>query len=154
MFYPTIKGTLFLLNNTFIDMHKNETKIRVRYGETDQMGVVYHANYASYFEVGRTEWLRQYGITYKSMEDDGIMLPVISLEIKYKNSARYDDLLTIKTSIKNIPKARIEFDYELVNEKGDLLAIGNTVLVFIDMKRNRPTRCPEYLLEKLKESTL
>ncbi|WP_132706111.1 acyl-CoA thioesterase [Winogradskyella wandonensis] len=135
-------------------MYKNETKIRVRYGETDQMGVVYHANYASYFEVGRTEWLRQYGITYKSMEDSGIMLPVISLEIKYKNSARYDDLLTVVTSIKKLPKARIEFDYELINENGDLLATGHTALVFIDMKRNRPTRCPDYLMKKLTENTL
>ena len=131
-------------------MYKNKTQIRVRYGETDQMGVVYHANYASYFEVGRTEWLRGYGITYKSMEETGVMLPVISLEIKYKNSAKYDDLLTVKTSIKKLPTARIEFDYELINEKGDLLAIGSTDLVFIDMKRNRPMRCPDYLLNKLK----
>lgn len=131
-------------------MYKNQTQIRVRYGETDQMGVVYHANYASYFEVGRTEWLREYGITYKSMEETGVMLPVISLEIKYKNSAKYDDLLTIKTSINKLPSARIEFDYELVNESGDLLATGSTDLVFIDMKRNRPMRCPDYLLDKLK----
>ena len=131
-------------------MYKNQTQIRVRYGETDQMGVVYHANYASYFEVGRTEWLREYGITYKSMEETGVMLPVISLEIKYKNSARYDDLLTIKTSIKKLPSARIEFDYELVNESGDLLATGSTDLVFINMKRNRPMLCPDYLLDKLK----
>ena len=131
-------------------MYKNQTQIRVRYGETDQMGVVYHANYASYFEVGRTEWLREYGITYKSMEETGVMLPVISLEIKYKNSARYDDLLTIKTSIKKLPSARIEFDYELVNESGDLGATGSTDLVFINMKRNRPMRCPDYLLDKLK----
>lgn len=135
-------------------MHKNETKIRVRYGETDQMGVVYHANYATYFEVGRTEWLRQYGITYKSMEDTGIMLPVISLEIKYKNPAKYDDELTVVTSIKNLPRARIEFDYELVNASGELLATGNTVLVFVDMKRNRPTRCPDYLIKKLTENSL
>ena len=131
-------------------MYKNQTQIRVRYGETDQMGVVYHANYASYFEVGRTEWLREYGITYKSMEETGVMLPVISLEIKYKNSAKYDDLLTIKTSIKKLPSARIEFDYELVNESGDLLATGSTDLVFVDVKRNRPMRCPDYILDKLK----
>lgn len=135
-------------------MYKNETKIRVRYGETDQMGVVYHANYATYFEVGRTEWLRQYGLTYKSMEESGIMLPVISLEIKYKNSAKYDDDLTVITSIKNLPKARIEFDYELLNAKKELLATGNTVLVFVDMERNRPTRCPDYLMKKLTENTL
>ena len=129
-------------------MRKNKTKIRVRYGETDQMGVVYHANYASYFEVGRTEWLRQYGITYKSMEETGVMLPVISLSINYKSSAKYDDVLTVVTSLKDIPTVRIEFDYELFSEKGELLATGHTALVFMDMKRNRPTRCPEYLLKK------
>lgn len=135
-------------------MNKNEIKIRVRYGETDQMGVVYHANYASYFEVGRTEWLRQYGITYKSMEENGIMLPVVSLNIKYKNSARYDDLLIVKTWIAKLPMASIEFNYELINEKDELLATGNTVLVFIDMEKNRPTRCPKYLLDKIKAKML
>ncbi|RZN81436.1 MAG: acyl-CoA thioesterase [Winogradskyella sp.] len=135
-------------------MNKNETQIRVRYGETDQMGVVYHANYASYFEVGRTEWLRQYGITYKSMEENGIMLPVVSLNIKYKNSARYDDLLTLKTSLKKTPMASIEFDYELLNNKNELLATGNTILVFIDMEKNRPTRCPKYLLNKIESKKL
>lgn len=132
-------------------MSKNKIQFRVRYGETDQMGVVYHANYASYFEVGRTEWLREYGITYKSMEEKGVMLPVISLKINYKNSAKYDDLLTLKTTLKKIPTATIEFDYELVNEKDELLVTGNTVLAFVNKQRNRPTRCPKYLLEKLQD---
>ena len=83
------------------------------------------------------------------MEDNGIMLPVISLEIKYKNSAQYDDELILKTIVKNTPSVRIEFDYELLNGQGVILATGNTVLVFIDMERNRPTRCPSYLLDKL-----
>lgn len=144
----------FFINQHKLMIHTNETQVRVRYGETDQMGVVYHANYASYFEVGRTEWLRQYGITYKSMEENGIMLPVISLQINYKNSACYDDLLKVKTTLKKIPLASIEFDYELLNENGDILAKGNTVLAFIDMKRNRPTRCPKYLLDKLQNYSL
>ena len=127
-------------------MSFNETKIRVRYGETDQMGVVYHANYAVYFEIGRTEWLREHGLSYRKMEGEGIMLPVISLAINYKNSARYDDLIKVKTTL---TKASIEFNYEISNEEGALLATGNTVLAFIDMKRNRPTRCPKYLLDKL-----
>lgn len=130
-------------------MHLNETKIRVRYGETDQMGVVYHANYAVYFEVGRTEWLRQYGLSYSSMEADGIMLPVISLNVNYKNSARYDDVLKVKTTLKKMPTASIEFSYEICNQLGDLLATGSTILAFVDMKRNKPTRCPKYLLDKL-----
>ena len=111
--------------------------MRVRYGETDQMGVVYHANYAQYFEVGRTEWLRQFGITYKKMEEEGIMLPVISLNINYKNSARYDDVLKVKTRLKKIPIASIEFDYELFNEDQSF-SHRIYYLAFIDIKGNVP----------------
>jgi acyl-CoA thioester hydrolase len=118
------------------------------------MGVVYHANYAVYFEVGRTEWLRQFGLSYSSMEADGIMLPVISLTINYKNSARYDDVLKVITKLKKMPTASIEFDYELRNESDELLASGSTILAFIDMKRSRPTRCPKYLLDKLRNYSL
>lgn len=132
-------------------MKYNETEIRVRYGETDQMGVVYHANYAMYFEVGRTEWLREFGLSYSRMEAEGIMLPVISLSIKYKNSARYDDVLKVKTTLKKIPTASIEFEYELWNDSNVLLATGNTILAFIDKVKNRPTRCPKYLLDKLQD---
>lgn len=135
-------------------MNFNETKISVRYGETDQMGVVYHANYAVYFEVGRTEWLREFGLSYRTMEAEGIMLPVISLNINYKNSARYDDNLKVITKLKKMPTASIEFDYELRNESDELLATGSTILAFIDVKRNRPTRCPKYLLDKLRNYSL
>jgi len=124
----------------------------VRYGHTDQMGVVEHAHYAQYFEVGRTEWLRQFGMTYRQMEETGIMLPVISLNINFKNSARYDDVLKVKTRLKKLPTASIEFEYELLNEDGNLLAKGATVLAFIDMDRNRPTRCPKYLLDQLQDN--
>ncbi|MGB1232140.1 MAG: acyl-CoA thioesterase [Winogradskyella sp.] len=132
-------------------MQTNETKIRVRYGETDQMGVVYHANYAHYFEVGRTEWLREQGMSYSAMEANGIMLPVVNLAITYKSSARYDEVLTLKTTLKKMPTASIAFDYELFNASGVLLATGSTVLAFIDMEKNRPTRCPKYLLDKLQK---
>lgn len=135
-------------------MNFNETTIRVRYGETDQMGVVYHANYAQYFEVGRTEWLRQFGITYKSMEAEGVMLPVISLNINYKSSACYDDVLKVKTKLKKMPTASIEFDYELLDEDNNLLATGNTTLAFIDMNSKKPRRCPKYLLDKLQNYSL
>lgn len=135
-------------------MNYNVTEIRVRYGETDQMGVVYHANYAVYFEVGRTEWLREFGLSYSAMEAEGIMLPVISLHINYKNSARYDDVLKVKTKLKKMPTASIEFDYELRNKNEELLATGNTILAFIDAKRNKPTRCPKYLLDKLQNYSL
>ncbi|MEY8848732.1 acyl-CoA thioesterase [Psychroserpens sp. XS_ASV72] len=129
--------------------NSHEFQFRVRYGETDQMGVVYHGNYAQYFEMGRTEWLRKMGFSYKQMEDDGIMLPVISLLINYKKSARYDDLLKVKTKLVKKPTAKIEFDYEIVNENDEILATGNSVLVFMDMNRNRPTRCPDYILDQL-----
>ena len=130
-------------------MNYNETQIRVRYGETDQMGVVYHGNYAQYFEVGRLEWLRALNISYKKMEEDGVILPVVSLSIKYKKSACYDDVINVKTQLVKMPTASIEFDYEITNEKGDILALGNTVLAFIDRTTNRPMRCPKFILDKL-----
>jgi len=131
--------------------HVNEKIIRVRYGETDQMGVVYHANYACYLEVGRTEWLREFGLSYKQMEDEGIMLPVVSLTINYKNSACYDDVIKVTTTLRKLPKASIEFDYKIVDTENNLLATGYTKLAFIDMSTKRPTRCPNYLLDKLQK---
>lgn len=130
-------------------MNYHQVQIRVRYSETDQMRVVYHGNYAQYFEVGRVEWLRNKGISYKWMEDNGIMLPVVSLVMNYKKPARYDELLTLKTILKKQKSVRIEFDYELYNEKAELLTTGNSVLVFVDMKTGRPIAPPLYLLELL-----
>jgi acyl-CoA thioester hydrolase len=126
-----------------------EINIRVRYGETDKMGVVYHANYANYLEVARVEWLRALGISYKWMEDNGVMLPVISLNINYKNSARYDDLLTVVVNLKKEPGVKIEFDYTILGENGVILVEANTVLAFINMETGKPMRCPDYILEKL-----
>ena len=127
----------------------DEIEFRVRYAETDKMGVVYHGNYAQYFEMGRTEWLRQFGFSYKQMEDDGIMLPVVSLKVNYHKPARYDDLLKVKTEVVKKPTAKIEFDYKILNEKDEMLTSGSSVLVFFDKIKNRPTRCPEYILDKL-----
>lgn len=125
-------------------------KIRIRYSETDQMGVVYHGNYAQFFEIGRTEWLRSLDITYKEMEKTGIMLPVISLHCNFKKSAFYDDILTVTTTLKKIPSVKIEFDYEITNQVNELICTGSTILAFINSKTKRPTRCPEYILEKLR----
>ncbi len=130
-------------------MKKFSTSIRVRYGETDQMGVVYHGNYATYFEVARTEWLRSLGVTYKYMEDSGIMLPVISLSFDFIKSAKYDDILTITVELKKSPLVKIEFDYEIVNQNKEKISTGNSVLAFINMETNKPTKCPDYILEKL-----
>lgn len=127
----------------------DEIEIRVRYGETDQMGYVYHGNYAQYLEMGRIEWLRKLGISYKKMEEEGIMLPVLSLSINFKKSAYYDDVINVKTQLQKIPAARIEFDYILTNQNDEILSTANVVLVFVDMKTKKPIRCPAYILDKL-----
>ena len=130
-------------------MRKFTTDIRVRYGETDQMGVVYHGNYATYFEIARTEWLRNLGVTYKGLENNGIMLPVISLSFNFLKSAKYDDLLSISVFLKKRPLVKIEFDYEIYNQNKEKISTGNSVLAFIDMRTNKPIKCPDYILEKL-----
>lgn len=130
-------------------MKEHEFSVRVRYAETDQMGVVYHGNYAQYFEMGRVEWLRNMGVSYKWMEENGIMLPVVSLTTNYKKPARYDDLLTVKTVFKRQSSVKIEFDYEIYNEKQELLTTGYSMLVFVDMKTGKPTIPPSYVMDKL-----
>jgi acyl-CoA thioester hydrolase len=130
-------------------MNRHQTKIKVRYAETDQMGVVYHGNYAQYLEIGRLEWLTALGISYKEMEEIEVMLPVVSLNVNYKKPARYDDVLTITTTLVKQPTASIEFNYEIHNSGGDLLTTANTKLVFINKKSNFPMRCPQYILDKL-----
>ena len=135
-------------------MEYHQIQIRVRYSETDQMRVVYHGNYAQYFEMGRVEWLRNKGVSYKWMEDNGIMLPVVSLTMNYKKPARYDDLLTLKTILTNQSNVKIEFDYELYNEAQELLTTGSSILVFVDMKTGRPIAPPTYILELLKKKSM
>ena len=130
-------------------MKNFSTTVRVRYGETDQMGVVYHGNYSHYFEVARTEWLRSLGITYKDMELSGIMLPVISLSIDFISPAKYDDILTIEVNLVKKPMVKIEFDYLSTNQNHQKIAKGNTVLAFMNSETNRPTKCPDYILDKL-----
>jgi acyl-CoA thioester hydrolase len=113
------------------------------------MGYVYYGNYAEYFEVGRVEWLRSLGVSYKSLEDSGIMLPVLSMSIDFKKPARYDDLLTVSTILRKKPLVKIEFDFEIVNEEKELLTTGYTSLVFMDMKKNKPIKGPSYLLDQI-----
>jgi len=131
------------------ELHFNYT-LRTRYAETDQMGVVYYGNYPQYLELGRVEWLRAIGLTYKEMEAEGIMMPVGSLQIQYKKPALYDELITIRTKLKDLPSTKIEFDYEILNEKGELLSTANTILVFVDAKTFRPVRCPEKVLDLIR----
>lgn len=122
-------------------LHK--TQIRVRYGETDQMGYCYYGNYASYFEVGRVEALRALGMSYRKMEENGIMLPVSSFSVNYKRPARYDDLLTISTEIEKLEGVRLCFNYTIHNEKDELIADAKTTLVFVAKSTMRPTTPPE-----------
>lgn len=130
-------------------MFTAETQIRVRYGETDQMGFVYYGNYPEYFEVARVEALRSLGLTYRKMEEDGVGLPVVNINIDYKKAARYDDLLTIKTQIPELPGTKIKFQHEVFNENGELLTKASIVLVFVNIKTFRPVRCPQPLMEGL-----
>ncbi|QNL48975.1 acyl-CoA thioesterase [Olivibacter sp. SDN3] len=126
-----------------------KTHIRVRYAETDQMGYVYYGNYASYYEVARVEMLRSLGTSYKEMEDRRIMMPVLELSSKYLKPARYDELITIKVSIPEKPSLRIKFKYELFNERQELINIGETTLVFIDMNKSKPCLPPMDFQDKL-----
>ena len=123
-------------------MFTHETQVRVRYAETDQMGVVYYGNYATYYEVARVEALRAMGISYREIEESGTMLPVLELKIKYIRPAKYDELLTIKITVPSMPNTRIVFFYEIYNEGGTLLNKGETTLVFVDMLKNKPCQIP------------
>lgn len=131
-------------------MFISETSIRVRYGETDQMGYMYYGNYAQYYEVARTEMLRSLGTSYKAMEHNKVMLPVIELRCKYIKPAHYDDLLRVRVILKEIPKIRMRFEYEVYNAQDELINTGETTLVFVDMLKNRPCQCPTDFASKLK----
>ncbi len=131
-------------------MFESITQVRVRYAETDQMDVVYHGNYAQYFEVARAEAIRKLGFTYKTMEALGTYMPITELHCRFLRPAHYDDLLNVKVILKELPAGhKIEFDHEVYNEAGNLLAVGKVVLYFIDSKTKEKTTMPEELREKL-----
>jgi acyl-CoA thioester hydrolase len=132
-------------------MFVHKSKIRIRYAETDQMGYVYYGNYAIFYEVARVEALRSLNFSYNELEKSGIMLPVLELQIKYIKPAFYDDEIEIETTLSEMPKARIKFEYKTYNQIGDLLNFGNTTLVFVDIKTKKPTQAPKDLLEKLEK---
>ncbi|NNE55407.1 MAG: acyl-CoA thioesterase [Flavobacteriales bacterium] len=132
-------------------MIQTETKIRVRYGETDRMGYVYYGNYALYFEVARVELMRELGLTYKQIEDSGIQLPVSHYSIQYARPAYYDDEITVVCTIPEVPSGRIRFEYKCLNEAGDVLNTAETTLVFVDKRNGRPTRPPAELLDIFKK---
>jgi len=130
-------------------MIANEIQVRVRYGETDKMGIVYHGNYPLYYEMGRTELMREMGLTYSELEKTGIFMPVLRLNVLFLKPAYYDDLLIIRTSVKEMPASRIKFYYEIYNEKGELVNKGDTELAFVDVATRKPRKPPDRLLEIL-----
>ena len=131
-------------------MYQSETKVRVRYGETDQMGYVYYGNYAMYYEVARVESLRQLGLTYKELEDGGVMMPVLENKSKFLSPALYDDDLRIVTTIRERPSVRITFAYEIFNGTNQLIHQGETLLAFVDKTTGKPCRPPEHFQKVLK----
>ena len=131
-------------------MYTTEFKIRVRYAETDQMNVVYHANYITYFEVARTEAIRELGFTYREMEAMGVEMPVTEIIVRYLRSAQYDDILTVKTQLRNLPeKHHIDFYQEILNEKGKLITSGKVTLFFLDKATKKRSKMPDILKNKL-----
>jgi len=132
-------------------MIQTETSLRVRYGESDKMNYSYYGNYALYYEVGRTEMMRELGMSYRKLEDNGIMLPVLDLHVHYIKPAPYDELLTIKTYIKEKPTVKIKFEYEIFNEQNELINKGYTTLVFVDMKKNKPVRAPQIFMSLIQQ---
>lgn len=131
-------------------MYTCEITQRIRYGETDQMGYVYYGRYAEFYEIGRTELIRQMGITYRNLESNGIMLPVIKMAVKYHKPAAYDEIITIRTQLRSMPTARITFFYEILNENGELINEAEVQLVFTDSVSRKPVRPPANLLDALK----
>lgn len=131
-------------------MFCSETQLRVRYAETDQMGYVYYGNYAMYFEVARVEAMRSANFSYREMEEQGVMMPVLESHIRYLRPGKYDELLTIKTVIPHLPGARIRFEYQVFNESNELITEGWTTLTFLKKESHQPIRPPKNLLDLLK----
>jgi acyl-CoA thioester hydrolase len=128
------------------DFHK-----RVRYGETDQMGYLYYGNYAQYYEIGRVEMLRSTGLTYREMEQErGVLMPVVSLQMRFVRPARYDELLTIRTTLRQLPEKFITFEVEIYNEQGKLVNGGTVRLCFVEASSGKSIPAPDFLIEKLR----
>lgn len=132
-------------------MRENIVKISARYCETDQMGIIHHANYLIYMEQGRVSWLNELGFSYKKMEESGVLLPVYHIDIKYKKSAQFGDDLTVITRLRKVPSTKVEFDYEIKNSEGEICATAYLGLVFTDAKTFKPMRPLKDFVEKCKE---
>ena len=132
-------------------MITHDTQIRVLYRDTDKRGVVYHANYIVFFEAARNEMSRAIGLPYTLLEKMNIVMPIVEVESKYKAPAYYDDLLTVRSTIKELPAARAVVEYEVFNEAGTLLNTGKTVLGYVNTERMRPCRAPKEFLDELEK---
>lgn len=132
-------------------MYSYDTKIRICYGDVDQMGFVYYGNYLKFYEIARGESMRALGLSYRDMEERGVMMPVVKAELNYKKPAHYDDLITIRTFVRQMPQGpRMDFYYEVYNEKSQLLNHGFSQLAFVKKDTGVPCRCPDYFTELLK----
>lgn len=123
------------------------TNLRIRYSHTDQMGVVYYGNYPSFYEIGRTEFMRELGLSYATIEERGIIMPVVEMSSRYYKPFFYDDLIEIKTILKELPTSSVVFHHELLNSKSELCHTGIVKLGFISRQTNRPVRVPDYILQ-------
>lgn len=133
-------------------MFTHETQVKVRYAETDQMGIVYHGNYAQYYEIARTECFEaSSGMTYASMEEEGVMLPILEFQSKYLKPALYNQVLTIKTTVMTLPSVRLIVEYEIYNEEKQLINIGKTTLVFVDRESRKPCHPPESFMKNIRQ---
>jgi acyl-CoA thioester hydrolase len=132
-------------------MITSETSVRIRYGETDRMGYAYYGYYPFYYEQGRTDLLRQFGLSYSEMEDNGIMLPVAEMHIEYIAPTYYDELVTVRTSVIKKPAAKIEFVYEIFNSKNELINKAITILVFVKKENRKPCRPPKDFMDKIEK---
>ena len=132
-------------------MVKHAHSKRVRYGETDQMGYLYYGNYALYYEIGRVELFRSLGMSYRELEEElGVMMPVVNMSARYLRPARYDQLIRIETSIRQLPLKQVTFDFELFNEAGELVNGGRVTLCFVNTASGERVPCPEPMLELLR----
>jgi acyl-CoA thioester hydrolase len=129
----------------------SETNIRVRYGETDKMGYLYYGHYPAYFEVSRTEMIRLFGLSYREIEERGILMPVRSLKVDYRHPAHYDELLTVRSCMRILPVIKLDIEYEIYNPQKQLICTGNTILAFVDAKTGRPRRAPAFFIEAVEK---
>lgn len=133
-------------------MKRHQTYVKVRYAETDQMGVVHHGVYPQYLEIARLDWLDALGISYREMEKNGVMLPVYDMKLQYVQPAHFDDELKVEVVLAEEPRVRIRFVYKIFNKENELLTKAETTLVFMDAQTKRPIKCPRYILDRIKGS--